>query len=107
MKKGSIFFGKEEGRGSNPLIGSLLNFTFTNNLNVHYTKECLFGEKLDIELHTSLNLDRYSERMRSWVYFIPINDIVFQLNFSDLENDKCNDLYDNIVNGLKQNLKLK
>lgn len=79
----------------------------TNNLNVHYTKECLFGERLAIELHASFNLDGYLERIRSWIYFIPINDIVFQLNFSDLENDKCNDLYDDIVNGLKQNLQLK
>ncbi len=73
----------------------------SNNLNVHYTKERLFGEKLAIELHTSFNLDGYSERIRSWVYFIPINDIVYQLSFSDLQNDKCNDLYENIINGLK------
>ena len=53
---------------------------------------------------SGINLKKinYNEYIRSWVYMYPIkNDLFYQINFSDIYTDKCDELFSQIINDIK------
>ncbi len=73
----------------------------TNNFSIKYIKDLKIGNKDAFVVHSTFNLPTYNENVRSWAYFFHIkNNLFYQINFSDIESDKCVELFSKIINNL-------
>ena len=54
-----------------------------------------------VEFKSSFKIPGFSEKVNSSIYsYLISKDLIVQLSFSDLDNDKCDDIYKDILDKL-------
>lgn len=75
----------------------------TINFSFKYIKDIKIKNNNAFVMHSTFNLPNYKGNVRSWSYmYINEDNLFYQISFSDLESDKCDDLFKEIINSIKE-----